>query len=113
MQNNVAGVWRFNAENRVVNIGTTDAAISATDADITAFLVNVKRAVCDSIHGRLGIALTYPNITTIDTTTSMDAANPGIGAGGGTITSAQLDGQPQGCFTNGTTYIYYHVVVER
>ena len=113
MQNNVAGVWRFNSENRVVNIGTTDAAISATDADIIAFLVNVKKAVCDSIHGRLGIALTYANITTIDTTSSMDAANPGIGAGGGTITSAQLDGQPQGCFTNGTTYIYYHVVVER
>lgn len=113
MQSNTAGVWNFNAENRVVNIGTTEAALATTDADIIAFLNDVKKAVCDSIHGRLGIALTYPNITTIDVTTQMDAANPGIGAGGGTITSTELDGQPQGCFTNGATYVYYHVVVER
>jgi hypothetical protein len=117
MQSNVAGVWSFNSENRVVNIGTTDGAISASDADIIAFLVNVKKAVCDSIHGRLGIALTYPTITTIDVATDMDAANTGIGAGGGTITSTQLDGQPQGCFISSAgppaVYTYYHVVVER
>jgi hypothetical protein len=113
MQNNQPGVWNFNSENRVTNIGTTEAALATTDADIIAFLTGVKKAVCDSIHGRLGIALVYPDIPTVDVATSMDSANTGIGANGDTITSTELDGQPQGCFTQGTTYVYYHVVVER
>ena len=115
MDDGLPGVWIFNGENRVTNIGTTEAALATTDADIIAFLPGIKQAVCDSIHTRLGLALTYPNLTGVDFAASMTVAAPNIGAGGTTITSAVLDGQPQGCFIDNATsdYVYYHVVVER
>ncbi|OFW89221.1 MAG: hypothetical protein A3J37_04815 [Alphaproteobacteria bacterium RIFCSPHIGHO2_12_FULL_45_9] len=119
MASNTLGTWHFNGANRVVNIGTTEASLSTTDADIIAFLPGVKKAVCDSIHAKLGISPTYTVITTIDTTSDMNYANQGIDiTGGGSITSTALDGQPQGCFSDSvpstsTVYTYYHVVSER
>lgn len=115
MQGGVVGTWHFNGENRVMNIGTTEGSLSTTDADIIAFLPDVKKAVCDSIHDKLGIPKTYTSIGSIDYTSDMNFADPNIDAAdGATITLANvLDGQPQGCFYDGTIYVYYHVVVER
>lgn len=116
MANNALGTWHFNGENQVVNIGTTTATTDATSADIIAFLPGVKKAVCDSIHSKLGLTQTYtPALTGIDVTRDMNVATPNIFTGGGTgkITSSILDGQPQGCFMLGADYIYYHVIVER
>jgi len=115
MQTNAAGPWVFNGRNQILNIGTSAAgAATALNADIIAFLPNVKRAVCDSIHGRLGLSLTYVTLTGIDIATQMDFATPNIIGLGGNITGANLDGQPQGCFMQpANTYHYFHVVVER
>ena len=108
------GTWHFNAENQVTNIGTTAGAPSTSTDDIIAFLPGVSKAICDRIHSQLGLGA-VPAVAGIDSTTDMDFANQGIPAapGGGTITHAVLDGQPQGCFLDGATYVYYHVLVER
>lgn len=110
----IEGPWHFNGNNRVKNIGTTEGSLSANDADIIAFLPNVRKEVCDSIHDKLGIPKTYA-ILTVDQTSDKDFADDAIDVtGGGTITSPELDGQPQGCFRSAAdVYVYYHVVVER
>jgi hypothetical protein len=113
MQNSLSGTWHFNGENQVTNIGTS-GTLSTSNADVIAFLSGVKKAVCDSIHTKLGIPLTYATLTGIDVSTDMNVADPNIDAAGGTITSTQLDGQPQGCFQQpANNYVYYHVLVER
>lgn len=112
MQSGSPGAWHFNGENQVTNIGTS-GALSTSTADVIAFLPNVKKAVCDSIHAKLGISTTYITLTGINTSTDMNVADPNIDATGGTITGASLDGQPQACFIQGGQYIYYHVLVER
>jgi hypothetical protein len=117
VMDNVTGTWHFNGENQVENIGTYDTTTDSTNADIIAFLPNVKQAVCESIHSKLGLSIVPLQITNtggnIDITTDMDLANPGIGAGGNIINAPALVGQPQGCFIQGGKYIYYHVVAER
>ncbi len=107
--------WVFNSENEIYNIGT-DGAPSASSADIIAFLPGVKQSICTSIHNKLGLSTTFEAETTIDYATQMDSSNTGIGAGGGIIGDAggsTLNGQPQGCFLDGTTYVYFGVLVER
>lgn len=111
MQSNTPGVWHFNGKNEIQDIGITDG--TTTGADIIAFLTGVRQAVCESIHTKLGLSTSIPTLAGIDTTADMNVATPGIIAGGGTITDAILDGQPQGCFKVGTDYVYYHVLVER
>ncbi len=113
MQSNGAGTWHFNGENQFTNIGTS-GAMSTSNADVSAFLSGVKKAVCDSIHTKLGIPLTYATLTGIDLSSDMNVADPNIDAGGGTIASTELTGQPQGCFQQpANNYVYYHVLVER
>lgn len=113
MQSNGAGTWHFNGENQVTNIGTS-GTLSTSNADVIAFLSGVKKAVCDSIHTKLGIPLTYATLTGIDVSSDMNVADPNIDAGGGTIASTELTGQPQGCFQQpANNYVYYHVLVER
>lgn len=109
------GTWYFNGENGVVNIGTS-GTISTSNADVIAFLPGVSLAVCQSIHQKLGLSTTIDDLNAVALliTTNMNQADPNIDAGGANITSATLDGQPQGCFQKPTgTYVYYHVLVER
>jgi len=120
------GVWRFNSENEIFNIGT-DGAPSTSSADIIAFLPGVSQAICERIHSQLGISTTIPTeagvvldtAATFTLADNMTSANTGIGAGGAiigdpTLTVTTLNGQPQGCFQQpASTYIYYHVLVER
>jgi hypothetical protein len=124
MANVAPGTWHFNAENEIKDIGITigGGAPDATSADVIAFLPGVSQSVCQSIHAKLGLSTTIPAIAgDIEYTLDMDYAlwsgnsNSGIltGGTGGTITHATLDAQPQGCFLDGTTYVYYHVLVER
>ena len=113
MVSNAPGPWFFNGENGVTNIATS-GAVAVGNADVIAFLSGVKQATCDSIHQRLGLASTYAILTGINVNSNMNFADPNIDAGGGLITSAVLDGQPQGCFQQPAgTYHYYHVIVER
>jgi hypothetical protein len=120
MESAAAGTWVFNGENQVKNIGTYNATTSTSNVEVIAFLPGVKKSVCESIHSRLGLNTSIPSVTGVDSTTNMTYANwnsnsnAGIGAGGGIITSAGiLDGQPQGCYLDGTSYVYYHVLIER
>ena len=116
------GTWHFNSENQVVNIGTSnDTTVASDNRDIIAFLPKIKKAVCDSIHTKLGLSLTYETPASVDVTTDMDVDNPGDFAAapsGGSIgvdgVSETLKGQPQGCFLDSAgDYVYYHVVAER
>lgn len=115
---NATKEWHFNGENEIKNIGT-DGAPSVSSADIIAFLPGVKLSICQKIHDQLGISTTIPDLSAagIDATTDMDSvggAGTSITApGGGIITHATLDGQPQGCFEDAAGYVYYHVLVER
>lgn len=119
MENNQPGEWHFNMQNQVINIGTSGAATDVDNADVIAFLPGVKKAVCDSIHTKLGFPtpLVYTSGTSPDYGTDMVAAAT-IGApagiiGGTTASPNEMAGQPQGCIVDGAKYIYYHVVVER
>lgn len=122
MANNGVGTWHYNAQNQVLNIGTD--ATNNTANDVIAFLPGVSLAICTRIHEQLGLLKAFganeADETGIDYTEAndMDYATPGIGTyaagkiiGGATATT--LNGQPQGCFKNGTVYVYYHVLVER
>jgi hypothetical protein len=115
MDTGAPGNWIYNGENEIQDIGVTvgGGSPSTASADIIAFLPDVNQTVCQSIHQKLGISTTIPTVTGIDYATEMAAATPNIGAGGGTITAAALDAQPQGCFIDGGVYVYYHVLVER
>lgn len=116
------GTWVYNSENEIENIGQTNGGPGATDttADTIAFLPGVKLAICQKIHDQLGLATALPAETNIDFATSQDStlgsATDRIftAAGTGTIGDGNiLSGQPQGCFTQGGSNIYYHVLVER
>ncbi len=114
MESGAAGTWHFNGANEVQNIGLSGGG--ATEADVIAFLPNVKQAVCQSIHAKLGLSTSIPDLTaaTIDYTSDMDVGSPNITGTGGVITDAILDAQPQGCFEGAAgVYVYYHVLVER
>ena len=115
MASGAAGTWYFNGENQVTSIGTS-GTLSTTTADVIAFLPGVTLAICQSIHQKLGLSTTIDDLSAqaLLTATNMNVADPNIDAGGSTITSTTLNGQPQGCFQKPAgTYIYYHVLVER
>ena len=119
--------WYFNAENEVVNIGTTASSGVATGSvDVIAFLPGISKAVCQKIHEQLGLLYqdadatnAFPVLSGIVTTLNMDNKTAGSthiqsSPSGGRITSSVLNGQPQGCFRTATSsYVYYHVLVER
>ncbi len=109
------GAWTFNRDNQIKDIGTYDATLSATNADVIAFLPGVTLAICQSIHQRLGLTTTIPVESNAVVLTNLMVAGNTPGTTGNTITGGGvLDGQPQGCFQKpALTYNYYHVLVER
>ena len=111
-----AGTWIFNAENQIELIGTTNpgGTPTAATADIIAFLPGITLTLCNRINKELGLPATPPTETGIDFVTDM-VDGVGIGGGGDTIGEdvVALDGEPFGCFNQGGTYVYYHVLVER
>ena len=117
MANNSPGTWRFNGSNQILNIGSDTADNTAND--IIAFLPGVSQGICERIHTQLGIGTVPPETGIVFTEAAdKDVGNPNLPAyassaiiGGGT--AAVLNGQPQGCFIQSSTYVYYHAVVER
>lgn len=113
------GVWVFNTENEIENIGQSGGP-NDTTADTIAFLPDVSTAICQKIHQKLGLSTTLPPETNINValvqTTAVGTATDRIFTAGGTGVIGDgniLSGQPQGCFTQGGQNVYYHVLVER
>ena len=101
------GTWRYNAANQIYNIGQ-DVATNVGN-DVIAFLPGVSQAICERIHTQLGLG-TVPAETGIifleaDDKDVGNSAIPaysagaiiGVASAGGSV----LNGQPQGCFTQG------------
>lgn len=121
------GDWIYNGENEIENIGTTTAGAgsSAGTADLIAFLPGISLGVCESINEELGLptGANMPTTTGILFTSVSNMVNTGsatsIGGGSGSIgangaNDSALVGQPFGCFQQpASTYVYYHVLVER
>jgi len=127
-----AGVWNFNLDFRVPEIGG-----EATE-DLIAFLPGVTEIVCEQVNREFNIDMTncdtnsgaYPTIPTGDTgvtianvSVNMDdtytASGPvelkGVNDGG---TCRALNGQASGCFVdldgaNPDIFIYYSILLER
>ena len=110
-----SGTWTYNAQNQILNIGSDGAGGN----DVIAFLSGVSSSICDRIHTQLGMGAVPAETSVILLTPEKIAATPTIPAPAGPIIGAAsgveavLTGQPQGCFTQGGLYHYYHVVVER
>lgn len=113
------GTWFFNAANQIYNIGQN----GAPGNDVIAFLPGVSLSICQRIHTQLGLSTDFANHATetgilftatqekdFDNAAIPVVAGPSIGD---VATSDALAGQPQGCFLQGTTYVYYHALVER
>lgn len=113
--------WVFNGENEINLVGTTDAGAddnpTSTTADIIAFLPGIKQSICQKIDEELGIGSTIPSDSGIDVTIQK-VNGVGLVSGGSTGSiggtgSTALDGQGFGCFDQGGTYVYYHVLIEQ
>ncbi len=124
MANGNPGVWIFNGQNEINQVGTTDSGAddnpTATTAEIIAFLPGIKKSICDKINDQLGIAST-PTEANIDIVTQkingidMIDGSGTTGSIGGAGGEAVLNGQGFGCFGQGggPTYVYYHVLIEQ
>jgi hypothetical protein len=128
MASGAQGIWHFNANYQIQNIGLTDTG-DTNGNDVVAFLDGVSKGVCQSLDTQLGLG-TIPVLTTPLDPAVMDTDQLASAAGSQTSTfptttgviigasgsdSAMLAGQPFACFQNGSTgnYVYYHVIIER
>lgn len=120
MEDDEPGEWFFNAELEVPDIGLSDEGGN----EIIAFLPGLRKSICLKINEEYGIGAKIPQLTSSrksEYTERMyddgssdyeipDDNVPDIDDGAGSF-----DGQPFGCFKDGTggDYVYYHVVLER
>ena len=123
---NTTGKWVYNADNQIdlLGISTGDDTPIVSTADLIAFLPGITDTLCSRINDELGLPTAAPTETGIEFTTEMvndgsapaicDSCNAGqtIGTGGGGADNT-LDAQPYGCFNQGGTNVYFHVLVER
>lgn len=127
------GVWSFNGDFEIVNLGISADDGTAAGNEIIAFLPGIKQSICEKVNSELSFATTTPVITT--TIAGADAATPGylrimdnatgipasdilLGTAGAAVSAGTIgdfDGEAFGCFRNTTSgdYVYYHVLVER
>ncbi|MCK5375220.1 MAG: hypothetical protein KAJ40_08045 [Alphaproteobacteria bacterium] len=114
------GDWVFNAELEVPDIGLSGVGGN----DITAYLIGLRKSICLKINEEYGIGATIPELSSShsseyemrmfdDGSTDYEIPEddvPDIDDGSGSF-----NGQPFGCFQNGSggDYVYYHVVLER
>lgn len=124
---NSSGTWVITANMEVQNMGTSGAA-SVNGNDVVAFLVGIRKDICESINRRLGLPYaTLPQMANqaagADMITSYNSyymdydVVPAaefyiIGSGGG---DAALAGEQAGCYyeSQSGNYVYYTVVYPR
>lgn len=125
MSDGSLGIWHYNAEFEIVNIGTSVPGDEAGN-EVMAFLPGISQSVCNQINDRNNLGSTPVITADISADYETDMENgytiPGgetvLGTGGEAGTDIdEFDGHPFGCFRNTTgtpaTYVYYHVLVER
>lgn len=111
MATGAPGVWYFNANFDVPNIGTSGAGGN----DLIAFLPNVALGICNKLNSEHNIS----SIVTWNPTDNLIADSLVDGetlpATDQTDFPAGLSGQPFGCFqdTSNNQYTYYHILIER
>lgn len=114
--------WVFNGENQVYNIGVTTADLAvptSASVEIIAFLSGVSDSICQRINSELGLnSGAIPAETSIDVTTNMDngvglASTDGDTIGAASGGPASLNGHAFGCFSQGGSNHYYHVLIEQ
>ncbi|HTK84347.1 MAG TPA: hypothetical protein VL625_04610, partial [Patescibacteria group bacterium] len=132
MDSGSPGMWYYNADWFVTNIGTTPTTDS-TGNEMTAFLVDIKQSVCQKIDDALGI-ISNPIPTLGNGAVADFEFTQGGGANTATppntfetfpatagkcfdttdcSTPGTLAGQPFGCVkTTDGKYVYYHVLLE-
>ena len=122
------GVWSYNLEFEVPEIGITDAA-SLAGNDLIAFLPGIRLEVCQRLNHQGGVTAAVSDAPPVigsdlsgtsagDYGVNMDDAYSVPSTGIALDNSAEdFTGKPFGCFENGTagdgTYVYYHVLYER
>ncbi len=126
MAGGVPRPWIFNGANQVKNLGTStggDAALPET-AELIAFLPGISEKFCRGLNKDLGITgipeesgILYTSASAMvnpDRSTPTFMAGNGATIGSPTGTNvAVLDGHVYGCFSQGGTYVYYHVLIEQ
>ena len=127
---NSNGVWYYNAEVQIQNIGIT--AAGAAGNDVIGFLPDVTLGICRRMNDELGIEVDdspdansngvpdQAGLATANYTTNMDNAYtfPTVA---GPVINGDFTGQPFGCFEDSANnnsagaprVIYYHVLIER
>jgi hypothetical protein len=113
------GTWHFNGELEIEEIGSADA-VDFDGNEIIAFLPGIKSDLCTKLNTKYGITGDTNTSSDLSASYTVDMLNTYVPAVEdavlGTATGAAgLKGQPFGCFTNNgtTTYVYYHVLIER
>ena len=116
------GEWFFNPNFEIVNIGTS---VDGDDAgnEFIAFLPGITSTLCTRLNSDLGIVDTGNTTFSGDQSSNTDGymenmdnafAFPGDERDIGVGDTADLAGQPYGCFTNSTgESVYYHVLLEQ
>jgi hypothetical protein len=123
------GEWHFSGANPVLYVGTpkNTACISASCAELIAYLPFLKKDVCQQINYMLGMQETELSPPPVDDTDGPDfsaagAAPPKFSDGGtlyGTgdeLDPAELERQLQYCYEeepNSGIYVYYQVLLSR
>ena len=127
---NANGVWYYNAEVQIQNIGITDSG--AAGNDIIGFLPDVTLGICRRMNDELGIEVSdspdantngvpeQAGLVVTDFTRNMDDGYA-FPAGAGSKIDGDFTGQPFGCFeaaginnsAGSPRVVYYHVLIER
>lgn len=120
MASDTAGMWYFNIEVEVQDIGLSDSG-SPDGNDVMAFLPGIRKGLCASVNEDLGIS-GIPRATAdlspaykklMNNAYTLPSAETVFGVLGANGTNA-LNGQAFGCFQNSDgEYVYYHVLAER
>ena len=123
---NTGGLWYYNMDFEVPDIGVTPGDTTITGNELVAFLPGVTQAVCQRINVEAGVTTalsdTVPALTPtliggnsgdVDNNMDDEYADP---TALHTLDNAtdDLAGFPFGCFRDaGGPYVYYHVINER
>lgn len=125
MAGSAAGVWSFNGNYEVPQIGSSGAGGN----EVIAFLPGVSEGLCRRLNDEYGInaqTATFADIPDFDATTDTDIDDNHLdgetfpGGDPEDINNATNDlrGQPFGCFYDSTRtannrFVYYHVLIEQ